>query len=287
MSFYSGTPKFCLGLLLFLLEESRTPVFKILVRSLVYTKNEQKILLAGIYRSPNSSLENTQKMLDLINTACSGNYISKIIIGDFNIPEIDWVSLTTVKSETHYSFGFLECLRDNYLEQLVFMPTRWRDQQPGNLLDLVITDCEDNILNLETTNHLGNSDHLSIEFYINCYTEKFVNKIEKRNFYRADYVLANQKLSNIDWKVLHDMNQQEGWEYFYTNVNQVVEECVPKVKSSKCKPKPAWMDSYCIKLNRKKKKAWKRYSHSRNWQDYYKYCAIRNKATRAIRFAKR
>ena len=167
------------------------------------------------------------------------------------------------------------------------MPTRWRDQQPGNLLDLVITDCEDNILNLETTNHLGNSDHLSIEFYINCYTEKFVNKIEKRNFYRADYVLANQKLSNIDWKVLHDMNQQEGWEYFYTNVNQVVEECVPKVKSSKCKPKPAWMDSYCIKLNRKKKKAWKRYSHSRNWQDYYRYCAIRNKATREIRFAKR
>ena len=31
---YSGTPKFCLGLLLFLLEESRTPVFKILERSL-------------------------------------------------------------------------------------------------------------------------------------------------------------------------------------------------------------------------------------------------------------
>ena len=34
MSFYSGTLKFCLGLLFFLLEESRTPVFKILVRSL-------------------------------------------------------------------------------------------------------------------------------------------------------------------------------------------------------------------------------------------------------------
>ena len=33
--YYSGTPKFCLGLLLFLLEESRTPVFKILVRSLL------------------------------------------------------------------------------------------------------------------------------------------------------------------------------------------------------------------------------------------------------------
>ena len=47
------------------------------------------------------------------------------------------------------------------------------------------------------------------------------------------------------------------------------------------------MDSYCIKLTHKKKKAWKRYSHSRSWDDYYKYCAIRKIATRSIRFAKK
>ena len=77
------------------------------------------------------------------------------------------------------------------------MPTRWRDQQPGNLLDLVLTDFEDSILNLESTNHLGNSDHLSLEFLINRITENYVNGIEKRNFYRADYVSANQKISNV------------------------------------------------------------------------------------------
>ena len=208
-------------------------------------------------------------------------------MGDYNIPEIDWLSWNTIKSESHYSFKFLECLRDNYLEQLVHMPTRWRDQQPGSLLDLVLTDCEDNILNLETANHLGNSDHLSIEFLINCSTENYVNEVEKRNFYRADYVSANQKLLNENWDVLHNMNQQESWEYFYTVLNQIIEDCVPKVKPLHRKHKPAWMDSCCIKLTRKKKKAWKRYSHSRSWDGYYKYCAIRNKATRSIRFAKR
>ena len=45
MSFYSGTPKFCLGLLLFLLEESRTPDFKILVRSLPLVNYDTVILL--------------------------------------------------------------------------------------------------------------------------------------------------------------------------------------------------------------------------------------------------
>lgn len=253
----------------------------------LYLQNDQKLLIGGLYRSPNSSVENTLKMLDLLYVVCSENPVSKVIVGDFNIPEIDWLSWTTVKSETHYSFKFLECLRDNYLEQLVQMPTRWRDLQPGNLLDLILTDCADYILNLETTSHLGNSDHLSLEFLIECISDNNVDEIEKRNFYRADYVLANHKISGVDWEILHNMNQQDGWNYFYSVINQVVKDCVPKVKFLHKKPKPAWMDNYCIKLVRKKRRAWKKYSHSRNIADFYRYCAIRNKATRSIRFAKR
>ena len=39
----------------------------------IYLKNEQKLLIGGIYRSPNSSPENTIKMIDLINIACNEN----------------------------------------------------------------------------------------------------------------------------------------------------------------------------------------------------------------------
>ena len=132
-------------------------------------------------------------MMDLINTACSENYLSKVLVGDFNIPEIDWLSWNTVKSESHYSFKFLECLRDNYLEQLVQMPTRWRDQQPGNLLDLVLTDFEDSILNLESTNHLGNSDHLSLEFLINRITENMSTILRKETFIGGTMYLQIKK----------------------------------------------------------------------------------------------
>lgn len=44
-----------------------------------------EILIGGIYRSPNSSLENTAKMGDLINMACSENFVSKVLVGAFNI----------------------------------------------------------------------------------------------------------------------------------------------------------------------------------------------------------
>ena len=56
LSFYSGTPKFCLGLLLFLLEESRTPVFKILVRSLVRSTHWYSIVSRGKFAVPTGTL---------------------------------------------------------------------------------------------------------------------------------------------------------------------------------------------------------------------------------------
>ena len=66
--------------------------------------------------------------------------------------------------------------------------------------------------------------------------------------------LQIKKISNVEWDVLYNMNQNESWDYFYTVINQIIEDYVPKVKSLHHKPKPAWMDSYCIKLMRKKKK---------------------------------
>ena len=31
----------------------------------------------------------------------------------------------------------------------------------------------------------------------------------------------------IEWDVLYNMNQTESWEYFYTVINQIIEDCVP------------------------------------------------------------
>ena len=61
---------------------------------------------------------------------------------------------------------------------------------------------------------------------------------------------------------------------------------IPVCKNSQKKPKPPWMDNYCLKLVEQKYKAWKRYTFSRNRIDYLDYCHIRNKVTRSIHFAK-
>ena len=158
---------------------------------------------------------------------------------------------------------------------------------PGNVLDLCLVDNTDIIKEIDITTRLGNSDHLCLEIELTFPETKNNISTKKRNFYRGDYKTANSKLSEIEWHVMEDMNVEQCWNFFSENVKTVINDTIPIHKDPKKKPKPPWMDNYCLKLVEQKYKAWKRYTFSRNRIDYLDYCQVRNKVSRSVRYAKR
>lgn len=246
-----------------------------------------RYLFGGIYRSPNSSGENTMRLLSLLDSLSKEKYTHKIILGDFNFPGINWESWTTAGSEEHIEFKFMECLRDNFLEQPVTHPTRWRGSEPGNVLDLVLIDNVSLISNLEITSRLGCSDHLSIELFLEDTCTNNTPQRIKRNFYKGNYVLAKDMLNNVQWSEMSNMNLHDSCNFFYNEIYNVIEQTIPETQIAKKRPKPMWMDNYCCKIVEKKYRAWKKYSYSRRREDYLSYCQIRNKVPRCIKFAKR
>ena len=76
--------------------------------------SQNKYPFVGIYRSPNSSTENTIHLFSLLDTVCNENYNHKVILGDFNFPGINWSLWTTSCYENQVEFQFLECVRDNF-----------------------------------------------------------------------------------------------------------------------------------------------------------------------------
>ena len=72
-----------------------------------------------------------------------------LITGDFNMKNKDWHFYSTIHSDEHIAHVFIECLRDNFLYQHVFEPTRFRENQTCNTSDLVITSEEEDIHNLQ------------------------------------------------------------------------------------------------------------------------------------------
>ena len=254
----------------------------------IQLNEKETFLIGGVYRSPQSSTENNDLLLDLLEKVKREKFSNVLILGDFNLPEINWELWTTNRSENHLSYKFLECLRDNFWEQTILSPTRWVNDQPGNVLDLCVTDNSDIVKNLEITTRLGNSDHLSVEIELIFPKHVSQSYTEKRNFYKGDYASANEKLSSVNWACMLDMDLETSWQYFSSEVSNIVNETIPQHKElNPKKPKPPWMDKYCLKLVEEKYKAWKKYTYSRNREHYIEYCRIRNKVSRSVKYAKR
>ena len=112
----------------------------------------QSILLGCIYRIPsniNGSIGSTNDIIQIITEAYEHNH-NLIIAGDFNYKEIDWENYC---APYQYELRFLEALKECYLHQHVTEPTRYRENEQPNLLDLILSTEEGMVKDLE---HLQN-----------------------------------------------------------------------------------------------------------------------------------
>jgi Endonuclease-reverse transcriptase len=127
-----------------------------------------------VYRPPSSNAANFSLLLNLLESTGRNS----ILIGDFNLPGIDWTEDRAVGQGRN----FLDSMAASGLEQLVTFPTH----RKGNILDLVITDRPEQFVSIEDVGCLGSSDHcmLLVELEITMPKLKPVTKI---NWKKGDY----------------------------------------------------------------------------------------------------
>ncbi len=110
--------------------------------------SDNKSLIVGcIYRSPNSSTENDDHLHNLFRYVEAYRASHKLLMGDFNYPAIDWSTLTASGSGS--AEKFLEAVNDSFLHQHVSAPTRYRIGNTPHTLDLIFTNEEHMVSNLE------------------------------------------------------------------------------------------------------------------------------------------
>ena len=101
-----------------------------------------------VYRSPNSTAENDDKLYEALDELNS--VPSLVIIGDFNYPGINWSEHTADPD----SQRLLDWVLDKGFTQHIDYPTRER-----NTLDLILTSEPDMLDESEIFGRLGDSDH--------------------------------------------------------------------------------------------------------------------------------
>ena len=229
-----------------------------------------------IYRSPNSSYQNNILLLKVISEFCETSKDNLIILGDFNLPRIDWANNHTIQNS--YEEEFLGCLMDNYLHQHVSEPTRSRSRQRENVLDLVITKDEDLINNLNLMSPLGKSDHLVLRVIVNEPTTYHATCQEKKfKFYEGDYDSMKDKILNYNWEEFFmGKSANQCWEVFRDLIISLQEEFIPVTKAV-LNPKPGWMNKNVRSALRSKQRAWKKYMMCRSVANFGVYKLARNK----------
>ena len=120
-------------------------------------------------------------------------------MGDFNFKYISWESLS---SNVPTEQKFVDCILDNYLTQHCQEFTRYRDGQQSSLLDLVLTQDDTIIGDVDYLAPLGISDHVTLTFRLNLLVEHIPTNTKKFHLNAGDYDGMRQDLSFIDWNDL-------------------------------------------------------------------------------------
>ena len=251
-------------------------------------KNNDEMLAGCIYRSPSSSMENNKKLRELLRDVSNRKYSHLLVAGDFNYPNInrtDWS--TPGDNPNNEEFLFVEELRASYLYQHVEEATRGRGTNEPHILDLIITNEEHMVDNIEVNSPLGKSDHSVIEYTYNCYTDRKINDEAKYMYDRGNYDEMRKDLSRRDWNtILGTLDVDGQWNVLKSIITSSVNRHVPRRKFND--------DRHTLPMNKenkteikKKHRLWSRFIETKEEDKKKEYNRQRNKVRRITRKAQR
>lgn len=211
--------------------------------------NNNKSLVGVCYRPPDSLSTDDEGLYEILHKASSEKCV---IMGDFNFSELHWDKLNTISDE----HSFVKSVNDNYLEQLVDKPTRG-----NNILDLILTNDDTMVQNVNVGEPFGTSDHniIRFELIISCADNKI--NFPKYNYFHADYDKIRNYLDDKDWdNILNETNVNILWNNIKSELDNIKEKFVPLAKITNKKSK--WVTREVIRCRRAKERAWKEYVRS-------------------------
>jgi hypothetical protein len=243
------------------------------------------LCLVAVYKSPDSSVENEEHLLQLLrDTSQASSHI--LITGDFNFPGIEWPS-QAITANYHRNEKFLECLRDCFFTQHVDFFTRGRVGQRSSTLDLVLTNEENMVSNLQGHSPLGKSDHSCLPFNFVCSSQKEGRSRKIFYYDKGDYPVMRQTLREENWPSIEDIGIEKYYDFLRNKLISLQDEHIPsKIFSSSRKHKPYQLSRADLAAIKKKHRLWQRYFETKSESKYREYTRQRNKVSKIVRKAR-
>ena len=177
----------------------------------------QPIRIIACYRPPSTDTDKTaveqmRRIVQCLELLCDVD-ATVIVLGDFNLPYIDWANPVFIADSDRCSTLFTEFTSLYTLEQLVNEATRFNNKSKvtnaaavthvganvGSILDLVLCNDIFAIQDIGVHVNFSTSDHCTVDFNILCHVLSSDCNYEYRNFNEADWDSINARLNAVDW----------------------------------------------------------------------------------------
>ena len=210
------------------------------------------------------------------------NHSSVWILGDFNLPDIDWDSniFTPCGRYPSPSKAMMEIALDFNLQQVVLKPTR-----DNSILDLCFTNSPAFVDSREIKP--GISDHDVV--VVTASIRPKIVKLPKRKVYiynRADFNSISTKLEDLNHQLDDDsvknMDIDKLWDTLTNTIKLAMDTNIPsKITSSK--PSVPWINSDIKRKIKKKRKLYNKARKTGDFELWDKFKELRRKNDREMR----
>lgn len=256
------------------------------------------MLFACCYRSPTKSQtsdDNNTKLNQLLNVIAKKKYSHRCIVGDFNFKDINWETWSTQHGSESKEQKFIDTVKDCFFFQHVERFTRKRGNDDPSTLDLILTDEEMQVSEVQYLAPLGKSDHCVILFDFHCYLD-FTKPKASFQYPKGDYNGMREFLISSKWttqfkNLAETADEETMWENIKGKLSEVRGRFVPQ---NNPETSPSWKSKYQYPLSKETRDATKiKNRHHRKWiaakqadrssQDWKDYAKARNKVNTLVR----
>ncbi|BHF73879.1 hypothetical protein SprV_0401696300 [Sparganum proliferum] len=234
----------------------------------------QSLDILTVYRPPRNDPDADAQLLEELRLFSTRP--TTLIVGDFNAPHINWSSASADCSEAAFDQQLLRTSDNLFLTQHVMFPTRVREGQQMNCLDLVFTKSSDNIDVVNCLPPLGQSDHVVLMWEYTLFSLPAQPLDSRPNIWRGDFDQMRKDLSPIDWESTLSGDVEEDWCQFKELVHNLISNHCPMMRR-RLTNRPRWLTPSFKKEVNKKRKLWKRCLADRTPESLSNYKLQRNR----------
>nr|VZH94046.1 unnamed protein product [Spirometra erinaceieuropaei] len=217
----------------------------------VKTPGSQPLEILTVYRPPRNDPQSDSSLLEELDAISIRPNV--MIMGDFNAPNIDWNLTSAPGSEFNFDRRLLNSVQRSHLTQHVLSPTRLREGQLANCLDLVLTKAPESVDVVNCLPPLGKSDHVVLQWEYSLFSVPDQSIVIRRNIWRGDFNQMRLDMRRRDWKAAFTGCVLKDWLELKAILNELITRYCPMSKK-KITSRPRWLKgSLKVEVNHFKK----------------------------------